>query len=65
MLVFNQKFVFGVSKIKSTIKGLAFDRPCWAIMPDPLRTLDINLDLDSNCNEVQTSFVFGCNNYRE
>ena len=44
MLVFNQKFVSGSRKIKSTIEGLAFDRPSWAIMPDLLRTL-IYLDL--------------------
>ena len=42
MLVFNQKFVSGSRKIKSTIEGLAFDRPCWAIMPDLLRTLHID-----------------------
>ena len=45
MLVFHQKFVSGVSKIKSTIEGLAFDRPCWAIMPDSLRTLHICRDV--------------------
>ena len=39
MLVFNQKFVSGRRKIKSTIEGLAFDRPCWAIIPDLLHTL--------------------------
>ena len=45
MLVFNQKFVSGSRKIKSTIEGLAFDRPRWAIMPDLLRTLKIDLNL--------------------
>ena len=39
MLVFNQKFVCGSRKIESTREGLAFDRPCWAIMTDLLRTL--------------------------
>ena len=46
MLVFNQKFVSGSRKIKSTIEGLAFDRPCWAIMPDLLRTLLYSMLMD-------------------
>ena len=41
-VVFNQKFVSGSHKIKSTIEGLAFDRPCWAIMPDLLHTLHLS-----------------------
>ena len=43
MLVFNRKFVSGSRKIKFTIEGLAFDTPCWAIMPVLLRTLLMSL----------------------
>ena len=58
MLVFNQKFVSGSCKIKSTIEGLAFDRPCWAIMPDLLRTpLKGQLDLDLDAWQEYTCLL--------
>ena len=55
MLVFNQKFVSGSRKIKSTIEGLAFDTPCWAIMPDLLRTLLKNVRSTKSVKYMQVT----------